>query len=162
MSAFEAFHGWKPIEPSIANFPKDLQNSSDLRFIDFDLAQRVLKQRISLNEIFHKRESIKQNLQKSEENPLEIGTRVLYKGISPTGSKISNDWLGQFVIIKRLDNDSYLVSPLDDSRKRYIVYRGLLKPLGGNKVEINKELKSESKHSYHLRKKSPVDYRKHF
>ena len=40
-----------------------------------------------------------------------------------------NPWLGQFVVIKRVDNDSYLISPIDDRRKTYLVYRGRLRLL---------------------------------
>ena len=129
------------------------------------------------------RELIKAKSQKPEEKPLMEGTYVLYKSERPVGaSKLFNPWLGQFKIIKRLDNDSYMISPKDDPRKTYLAYRGRLRPLGsattcrksdnentqiGNNSE-NEKIKVESKNfesegtKYDLRKRSDVDYRKFY
>merc|ERR1711954_76265 len=108
LSPFQAFHGWSPIVPSLATFPKSKNN--DLRNIDFNLATRILKHRIVLNEIFAQREIIKMKNQVPEESPLPIGTHVLFKSERPVGSsKLFKPWQGQFVVIKRIDNDSYLI-----------------------------------------------------
>ena len=128
LTPFEAFHGWRPIVSSLGTFPQS--SNTDLRNIDFDLATRIMKQRICINDIFAKRELIKANSQKPEEKPLSEGTIVLYKSERPVGaSKLFNPWLGQFIVIKRVDNDSYLISPIDDRRKTYLVYRGRLRLL---------------------------------
>ena len=178
LTPFEAFHGWKPIVPSLGTFPKS--SNSDLRNIDFNLATRVMKQRLVINELFAQRELIKAESQKPEEKPFLEGTYVLYKSERPLGaSKLFNPWLGQFKVIKRLDNDSYLISPKDDPRKTYIAYRGRLRPLGHvpkvvetDKTQLdNKSTKSERVESkdlelegtkYGLRKRSDVDYRKFY
>ena len=139
-----------------------------------------MKQRLVINELFAQRELIKAESQKPEEKPFLEGTYVLYKSERPLGaSKLFNPWLGQFKVMKRLDNDSYLISPKDDPRKTYIAYRGRLRPLGHapEAVEIDKtqldnnSTKSERVESkdfelegtkYGLRKRSDVDYRKFY
>ena len=98
-----------------------------------------------------------------------------------------NPWLGQFVVIKRVDNDSYLISPKDDRRKTYLVYRGRLRPLGqpadspvildkndahmdkksisGNDSLVESKTKVEpnvNTKKYGLRKRSDIDYRKFY
>ena len=182
LSPFEAFHGWAPIVPSLGTFPT--MTNSDLRNIDFDLATRIMKHRLVINDLFAQRELIKAKRQKPEEKPLSIGTHVLYKTERPVGSsKLFNPWLGRFKIIKRIDNDSYMISPVDDIRKTYIVYRGRLRPIGQDKIKIEEKSKSEQENSkvesgtskkdvdeatldietkkYGLRKRS-VDYRKFY
>ena len=181
LSPFEAFHGWAPIVPSLGTFPGS--DDTDLRNIDFDLATRIMKQRIVINKLFTQRELIKDNIRKPEEKPLMEGTYVLYKSERPVGSsKLFNPWLGQFKVIKRVDNDSYLISPKDDLRKSYLVYRGRLRPLGNTGLEqtgsdgkdfqsqkskvIHPEetLKNEPKFKtkYGLRQHSDIDYRKFY
>ena len=191
LSPFEAFHGWAPIVPSLATYPRLPKN--DLRQIDFELATRIMKHRIVLNELFAQRELIKARSQIPEESPLEVGTEVLFKSERPVGSsKLFNPWLGLFVVIKRVDNDSYLISPKDDKRKQYLAYRGRLRRIGtsSNAVtkthhdEANKDENSEDfqKHKeipvkeeqenksqiedqavrYKLRKRHDTDYRKFF
>ena len=175
LSPFQAFHGWSPIVPSLATFPKSKNN--DLRNIDFNLATRILKHRIVLNEIFAQREIIKMKNQVPEESPLPIGTHVLFKSERPVGSsKLFNPWQGQFIVIKRVDNDSYLISPKDDPRKQYIAYRGRLRRIGDSSDAIMKEnhekaVKEEHENKsqiedqavkYKLRKRHNTDYRKFF
>ena len=178
LSPFEAFHGWAPIVPSIGTFPQS--KNTDLRNIDFDLATRIMKHRLVLNELFARREIIKVKNQKSEETPLSIGTHVLFKSERPVGSsKLFNPWHGEFVVIKRVDNDSYLVSPTDDPRKQYLAYRGRLRRIGkpskpvtkiDHKSEDTKEsstkendhpLEPTKEPKYNLRKQD-TDYRKFF
>ena len=84
LSPFEAFHGWAPILPSLGTFPQS--KNSDLRNIDFNLATRIMKHRIVLNDIFARRESIKVKNQIPEESPLSIGSHVLFKSERPVGS----------------------------------------------------------------------------
>ena len=126
-----------------------------------------------------------------EESPLPIGTHVLFKSERPVGSsKLFNPWLGLFEVIKRIDNDSYLISPKDDPRRQYIAYRGRLKRIGNlsktdtknkkNQEEIKSERVQEKQESvinnkndddntmnqpetkYDLRRRHNTDYRKFF
>ena len=144
MSSFTAFHGWAPMVPSMGTFPK-INDHSDLRHVDFDLATRILKQRIIINDIFSQRERIKLSCEKSEEKPLSENQRVLMSIPKPIGSsKLWNPWKGIFIVQKRLDNDSYLVSPQDDPRRRYIAYRGRLRPLGPPGVKTENFEKSRN------------------
>ena len=107
-----------------------------------------MKHRIVLNELFAQRELIKAKRQIPEESPLTVGTEVLFKSERPVGSsKLFNPWLGLFEVIKRIDNDSYLISPKDDPRKKYIAYRGRLKRIGDTskadtrpKMKLNQEV----------------------
>ena len=178
LSPFEAFHGWAPIVPSMGTFPQS--KNTDLRNIDFNLATRIMKHRIVINDIFARRELIKTKSQVPEESPLSIGTRVLFKSERPVGSsKLFNPWLGEFVVVKRVDNDSYLVSPTDDHRKQYLAYRGRLRRIGKpskpvTKIDHKSEDKKESstkendhpleptkETKYNLRKQD-TDYRKFY
>ena len=43
------------------------------------------------------------------------------------------------MVIKRVDNDSYLVSPTDDPRKQYLAYRGRLRRIGITSKTVTKE-----------------------
>ena len=192
LSPFEAFHGWAPIVPSLATFPRIAND--DLRQIDFELATRVMKHRVVLNELFAQRELIKAKRQIPEESPLTDGTEVLFKSERPVGSsKLFNPWLGLFVVIKRIDNDSYLISPKDDPRKKYIAYRGRLKRIGDpstadtkQKLKLNQEViennevqgkqksitsnkndddntkEEKPEIKYELRRRHNTDYRKFF
>ena len=177
MSSFNAFHGWVPIVPQMATFPVN-KDYTDLRQIDFDLATRVMKQRIVINDIFSQRETIKLLGEKSEEKPLSEGQKVLMNVPRPVGAtKLFNPWKGLFVVIKRLDNDSYLVSPTDDPRRRYICYRARLRAVGEPDVKMSEkfvkfdkngditvektESKSENLPGYNLRPRS-IDFRPYF
>ena len=183
LSPFEAFHGWAPIVPSLGTFPQS--KNSDLRNIDFNLATRIMKHRIVLNDIFARRESIKVKNQIPEESPLSIGSHVLFKSERPVGSsKLFNPWFGQFVVKARIDNDSYLISPTDDPRKQYIAYRGRLRRIGPSsdavtktdppKAEETEDVKSQAtkqeteEHEDHrgvrfgLRPRKNTDYRKFY
>ena len=179
LSPFEAFHGWAPIVPSLATFPQSKNN--DLRNMNFDLATRIMKHRIVLNDIFARRESIKVKNRIPEESPLSIGTHVLFKSERPVGSsKLFNPWHGEFVVIKRVDNDSYLVSPTDDPRKQYLAYRGRLRRIGIPSKTVTKEdhekvqeqfspsstsedqPKEIKEAKYKLRNRKDTDYRKFY
>ena len=188
ISPFEAFHGWAPIVPSLAAFPRIAND--DLRQIDFEHATRVMKHRILLNELFAQRELIKA---KRQIRGISVDrTEVLFKSERPVGSsKLFNPWLGLFEVIKRIDNDSYLISPKDDPRKKYIAYRGRLKRIGDTskadtrpKMELNQEVikndevqekqksiindkndddntkKDQPEIKYDLRRRHNTDYRK--
>ena len=64
--------------------------------------------------------------------PLAIGTRVLRLYKQPPGAcaKLYVNWKGVFVVKKQVDVDTYLISLENDGRKKFIVHRRHLRPIG--------------------------------
>ena len=101
---------------------------------DFNIASHILKQRISLGELYSNEVDRKQAFQNTKcLDPIDLPnfTRVLLKQERPPGKwKLFQPWKGIFYVKKKLDNDSYLIVSEEDKRKSYIAYRGRLKVLG--------------------------------
>lgn len=180
-SSWESWHGWRPILPSLLTFPKSkLKSEKDMN--DFTIAARVRKQRIALAQLYLTEESRKANSH-SDVVDLPVNTKVLMKTErKPGSSKLFQSWKGPFVVKKKLDNDSYLISGDNDYRKGYIVYRGRLKVVGKlpndekipSKVEeegekdmkrnvnpvtpVKDKTKPTLKSTYSLRNRNNIDY----
>ncbi len=77
---------------------------------------------------------VAKKMNETENNPLEIGTRVLVKAERPLGesSKLFENWRGNYLVKKVLDKDSCLRSREGDHRREFIVYRNRIKILGSN------------------------------
>ena len=131
MTSHEAFHGWKILFPSFLTQNKvSLLNNNDLRDINYDIARKIGKHRKLLAKLYENELSRKENLV-TEHNDLKVGTHVLFKFDRPVGSsKLFQCWKGLYRIKKVLDNDSYLITNVNDSRKDYIVFRPRLKVFG--------------------------------
>ena len=179
-SPWEAWHGWLPNLPSFMTFPdKNVEKTS--RNLPFFLSQRIIKHGKLLASIYDI-EKVRKDTNYKAPIDLPIGQRVLMYFPQPVGSsKMFQNWKTSFVVMKKLDNDSYLVASENDARKTYVVYRGRLKPIGQIKnntvekvdvsdsgllkplpegVKENKGIKPETS-KYNLRK-TETDYRKFY
>ena len=76
------------------------------------------------------------------------GTRVLMFHNQPkqTCGKLYQAWRGYFVVKRRIDKDTYIVFPEQQSRKELIVHRSRLRPLLSPAVEesSNTDMSAES------------------
>ena len=74
---------------------------------------------------------------------LKIDTRCLrmYKQPPGTCAKLYRTWKGIFVVRKVIDVDTYLISLEDDPRKKFIMHRKHLRPLGTHIDSSNRAVK---------------------
>ena len=144
------------------------------------MSQRIMNHKLLLDSIFDLERTRKNDNFKPPVD-LPIGQKVLMYFPQPVGeTKLFQNWKSIFKIVKKLDNDSYLVSSENDPRKTYIVYRGRLKPVGsieeqpvvgkevsepGSKIisaEEGEKVESETSNRYNLRKRVINDYKSYF
>ena len=64
--------------------------------------------------------------------PLPLGTKCLRYFVQPPSecAKLFRNWKGIFIVKEQLDENTYVVCREDDPRKKYIVHRTKLRPLG--------------------------------
>ena len=159
-SPFQLLHGWLLCPTS---FVSDLYDTDEVyaelksksewsKAISVKMARAISDHYITDQRIKAKR-SVK--LDDAQQN-LKIGTRVLRLYKQPPGAcaKLFVNWKGVFVIRKQVDVDTYLISLEDDGRKKFIVHRRHLRPIGTYdssnecaKEELDPEPNSEPTHS---------------
>ena len=178
-SPWAAWHGWMPNIPSYLTFPKE-SNIKTFNNLRFYMSQRIMNHKLLLDSIFDLERTRKNDNFKPPVD-LPIGQKVLMYFPQPVGeTKLFQNWKSIFKIVKKLDNDSYLVSSENDPRKTYIVYRGRLKPVGsieeqpvvgkevsepGSKIisaEEEEKVELETFKRYNLRKRFRNDYKSYF
>ena len=171
-SPFHAWHGWLPNHPSYLTFPES-DNNTEIKNLDFYMSQRIFNHHKLLSEIYEVEKRRKKDNQKS---PIDLpsGQKVLMYFPQPVGSsKLFQNWKNKYVVKKKLDNDTYLVTSENDPRKDFVVYRGRLKPIGlirepevsnsGQKIEIPPKgegiVTEIPENKRKLRKNTKVDYK---
>ena len=73
-----------------------------------------------------------ENQKDSNYKPLGIGTKVLRYFRQPPGTcaKLYRNWKGMFLIVEILDKNTYVIAREDDGRRKFIVHRENLRPIG--------------------------------
>jgi hypothetical protein len=122
-SPFQALHGWTAAEPLFSKEVDGNEIQTDVRLwvqesgarMCAALALLTAKQAVPLTPI----------PDESDDNALEPGTHVLLKTMTPPGvsSKMYSPWKGGYVVRKRCDLYSYLITPLEAPRRRFLVHR---------------------------------------
>ena len=122
-SPFQAMHGWTLAEPLFSKKVDGSEIQSDVRLwvqesgarMCAALALLTAKQAVPLTPI----------PVESDDNALEPGTHVLLKTMTPPGvsAKLYSPWKGGYVVRKRCDHYTYLITPLEAPRRRFLVHR---------------------------------------
>ena len=136
-SPFQLLHGWLLCPTS---FVSDEYNENDVfrklkaksewsKAISVKMARAICNHYIADQSIKAKR-SVKSD--EHESKPLKISTCVLRLYKQPLGAcaKLFVNWKGIFIIRKQIDVDTYLISLENDGRKKFIVHRRHLRPVG--------------------------------
>ena len=68
---------------------------------------------------------------KEDSDGLEPGTKILLKTMTPPGvsKKLYSPWKGGYVIRKRCDKYTYIVTPVEAPRRRFLVHRDRIRVL---------------------------------
>ena len=95
-------------------------NYNDLRNVDYNIANAVAKHRRTLTQVFVGDEERKaKNATRGKIEPLDVGTKVLFRFQRPIGStKLFEEWKGLYRVKKVLDSDSYLISSEEEPPKK--------------------------------------------
>jgi len=135
-SPFEMLHGWLLCPSSFVSdcydeneISNELQSKSEWsKIVSIKMARAISDHYITDQLVKTKRTAVKEDQDKS----LQIGTRCLrlYKQPPGTCAKLFTPWKGVFKIRKQIDVDTYLIALEDDPRKKFIVHRRHLRPLG--------------------------------
>jgi len=128
-SPFQAMHGWMLASPLYAkkinseDIPKDLRlwvQESGAR-MSAALGLLTARQAVPLVPI----------PDKDDPDGLEPGTNILLKTITPPGvsKKLYSPWKGGYTIRKRCDKYTYIITPVEAPRRRFLVHRDRIRVL---------------------------------
>jgi len=69
--------------------------------------------------------------------PVRPGSKVLIEFPQPKGEtgKLFNPWKGLFIVVKRVDVNSYLVGPVEGTRRKFLVARKRMRVVEGGQKE---------------------------
>ena len=136
-SPFQLLHGWLLSPSSFVSdcFDEDtvfqgLKSKSEWsRTVAVQMARAISDHHNTDQLVKVKRSTVTDN---STNEKIQIGTRCLRLFKQPPGTcaKLYTNWKGVFVVRKAIDVNTYVISLEDDPRKKYIVHRKHLRPLG--------------------------------
>ena len=145
-SPFQLLHGWLLEPPSFVDLKTGRTNENSMVPKSEWLKTSRIRMAHALADHFRLDQEVKLrrtgNQEDSNENLLTPGTKVLRYVKQPPGTcaKLFRNWKGIFDIVEKLDRHTYVIARTDDRRKKYIVHRSNLRPLG----TVNKEIDHQS------------------
>jgi len=152
-SPFEMLHGWLLCSSSFVSdcFDKNditnkLQAKSEWsKIVSIKMARAISDHYVTDQLVKTKRAAVEEDLDKS----LQIGTRCLRLYKQPPGAcaKLFTPWKGVFKVQKQIDVDTYLIALENDPRKKFIVHRRHLRPLGtyyNAPIDAEKEIEADN------------------